>query len=260
MKVAICYWGMTRSTRFVYESHFSNLFKPLKDASISYDVFMHTWHVEQGNIIWGNQSHIPIEYEEYKLLEPTHYQIDSQDEFLKHLVFSDFYREGEGEWHAQLLQNYLCALESQKRVTNVCLSHGVTYDAILYVRPDVLLLSTLKIEWLTIEPGHIRIPDTFHYGGYNDRFAIVHPNSSRLYGCRIQQAKEYRQSNPRIAAEDYTKYILDTFFSRVEEIRFNMMIVRPSAIVQEWSVLETDADAMAQLDASGLQKQHHSVN
>ena len=260
MKVAIVYWGMTRSTRFVYESHHEKLFKPLTDSGISFDVFMHTWHVEEGNIIWGNVSHIPIEYEEYKLLEPTHYHIDSQDEFLKGLVFSDYYREGEGEWLPELLQNHLCALESQKRVTELCLNSGVTYDAIVYMRPDVLVLSRLNPEWLSIEPGHIRIHETFDYGGYNDRFAIVHPESSRLYGCRIDQAIKYRMSHPRIAAEDYIKYILETSFSTIQEIRFNMLIVRPSGIVQEWSALETDHEAMALLKQSGLEVRHHSVN
>jgi hypothetical protein len=259
-KVAILYWGMTRSTRFVYETHHENIFNVLKAANIFFDVFMHTWHVEHGNIIWGNICHIPIEYEEYKLLEPTQYQIDSQDEFLKDLVFSDYYREGEGEWLPDLLRNHLCALESQKRVTELCLKSGVTYDAILYMRPDVLVLSKLDPQWLSIQPGQIRIPDTFHYGGYNDRFAIVHPESSRLYGCRIEQAKDYRMIHPRIAAEEYIKYILETSFSTIQEIRFNMVIVRPSAIVQEWSVLESDAEAMAILKDSGLELKHHSVN
>lgn len=260
MKVAILYWGMTRSTRFVYESHHEKLFKPLTDSGASLDIFMHTWHVEEGNIIWGNTSHIPIEYEEYKLLEPTHYQIDSQDEFLKDLVFSDYYREGDGEWLPDLLRNHLCALESQKRLTNLCLNSGVTYDAMVYMRPDVLVVSALNPEWLCISPGQIRIPNTFHYGGYNDRFAIVHPESSRLYGCRIDQAKEYRMTHPRIAAEEYIKYILETHFSTIEEIRFNMFIVRPSGIVQEWSVLESDPEAMAILKDSGLELKHHSVN
>jgi len=260
MKVAILYWGMTRSTRFVYESHHEKLFKPLTDSGASLDIFMHTWHVEEGNIIWGNTSHIPIEYEEYKLLEPTQYQIDSQDEFLKDLVFSDYYREGDGEWLPDLLRNHLCALESQKRVTNLCLNSGVTYDAMVYMRPDVLVVSALNPEWLCISPGQIRIPNTFHYCGYNDRFAIVHPESSRLYGCRIDQAKEYRMTHPRIAAEEYIKYILETHFSTIEEIRFNMFIVRPSGIVQEWSVLESDPEAMAILKDSGLELKHHSVN
>jgi len=259
MRVAVLYWGMTRSTRFVYQSHIDKLFTPLTDSGISYDVFMHTWHVEEGNIIWENVTHIPIEYEEYKLLEPTHYQIDSQDAFLKDLVFSEYYRKGEGEWHPQLLRNHLCALESQKRVTQMLLTSDTTYDAVVYMRPDVLLLTTFKPEWLKISRGHIRIPDTFHYSGYNDRFAIVHPDSSRLYGCRIDGAKEYRKSHPRIAAEDYVKYILDTEFS-IEQVRFNLLIVRPSATVQEWSLLEADPEAMAALKESGFELNHHSVN
>ena len=264
MRVAICYWGMTRSTRLIYETHYEKLFKPLKDAGILYDVYIHTWHVEQGNIIWGNISHIPIEYEEYQLLEPTKYRIDSQDEFLETLDFSDYYyqHEKDSEWSPDLLRNYLCGLESQKRVTNMCLESSTTYDAIIYIRPDVMLVTAFSIEWLYgLDYNTIRIPDSFHYGGYNDRCAIVHPKSCKLYSHRIDTAKEYRRNVKCIVSEIYMKYILDTNFSNIEQIRFNMLLVRPSGATIEWTVFETDPEVMAQLfKSSHLEKRDHSVN
>lgn len=43
LNVAICYWGMTRSTKKVYKTHQTYLFDKLTENNINYKVFMHTW-------------------------------------------------------------------------------------------------------------------------------------------------------------------------------------------------------------------------
>ena len=55
--VAICYFGMTRSTRFVYESHKKHVFDILRNNNIDYKVYMHTWQTDS-NIIWENTSRL----------------------------------------------------------------------------------------------------------------------------------------------------------------------------------------------------------
>ena len=74
INVAICYWGMTRSTRFVYKSHEEKLFNVLKKDGINFDVYIHTWKTDK-NIIFGREVETPIDNEEYKLLNPTEYKI-----------------------------------------------------------------------------------------------------------------------------------------------------------------------------------------
>ena len=78
---AIIYWGMTRSTKKIYKSHYKKIFHILDEANLSYKKFMHTWKTNE-NYIWEHKSNTPIDYEEYKLLSPMHYNIDDQDEFL----------------------------------------------------------------------------------------------------------------------------------------------------------------------------------
>lgn len=46
LKIAICYWGLTRSTSKVYESHYTKIFDLLKDQGHKFDVFMHTWKIK----------------------------------------------------------------------------------------------------------------------------------------------------------------------------------------------------------------------
>lgn len=50
-KIAFCYFGMTRSTKFVYESHKQKLYDILKNNNIDYQIYMHTWETEK--ILYG---------------------------------------------------------------------------------------------------------------------------------------------------------------------------------------------------------------
>src|SRR5579885_2556464 len=65
-KVAICYWGLTRSTKKVYESHFKNLFDVLDEHEIAYDVFMHTWRTKSKQRVGDQEIENAIDYGEYK--------------------------------------------------------------------------------------------------------------------------------------------------------------------------------------------------
>ena len=42
-RMAVCYWGMTRSTALVYESHLAHVHGVLRAARIDFRVFLHTW-------------------------------------------------------------------------------------------------------------------------------------------------------------------------------------------------------------------------
>ena len=43
MKVAICFSGMPRNFKSVYDSHKKNIFDVLKENNFNYDIFIHTW-------------------------------------------------------------------------------------------------------------------------------------------------------------------------------------------------------------------------
>ena len=52
VRVAICYWGMTRSTKLVHHAHKNQIFNIFKNNKIDYDVYIHTWKTDK-NMIWG---------------------------------------------------------------------------------------------------------------------------------------------------------------------------------------------------------------
>jgi hypothetical protein len=155
VRVAICYWGMTRSIRLVHHAHKNQIFDIFKNNNIDYDVYIHTWKTSQ-NMVWGISWDVPNDYNEYKLLNPTHYEIDSQDDFLNNVEFSDYFKQElydahgdhpDYEWRPELIRNMICALESLKRVTQICIDSQKKYDFVFYIRPDVNIYTPFLPEW-----------------------------------------------------------------------------------------------------------------
>jgi len=232
--VAVCYWGLTRSTKKIYKSHEDKLFNVLKNNNIDFEIFMHTWRTNE-NLIWENKCDIPIDYEEYKLLSTNYYQIDNQDDFLNSINFSDYFDQDlydkhggdtPHEWRPKLIRNHLCALESQKRVTDMLLNNDKKYDYVIYIRPDVMIQNDFKIDYLS-EEKEISIPNDNHNEGLNDRFAIVSYNDCHKYGKRIDEIIDFRKNNGRIVSEKYVKFIINKYFKKINLIDFIFEIVRP---------------------------------
>jgi hypothetical protein len=232
-KIAICYWGMTRSTRFVYKTHESNLYDVLKDNNIDYDIFMHTWETDN-NIVWEKKYDNPIDYEEYKLLNPTYYEKQKQDEFLDTIIFNNYfdeelynkYGDSQHEWIPTLIRNHLCALESQKRVYHMVLKTKEDYDYILFVRPDVKIENNFDHTILN-EDFDIVIPSDVHNEGYNDTFAIIPFKKAEKYSTRIDEIIDFRKNNGRIVSEKYVKFIIDKYYQNVKQTHFFMKLIRP---------------------------------
>ena len=235
MKVAICYWGLTRSTKKVYQSHYNHLFNVLKNANIEFTTFMHTWKT-QLPLIWDKAAP-PIDYDEWKLLNPNEYQIDDQDEFLSTLNFLDYFDpvlyqtvgdSPSGEWIPALIRNHICALESLKRVYKMADLHSSSFDYLIAIRPDVELHDDFDINWIqsAVTPD-ILVPMDGPGEGYNDRFAILPFNKAHYYMCRIDLLVEYRKHNGRIVSEKFCKYAIDKYLPNITLITFMFTIIRP---------------------------------
>lgn len=241
IKVAICYWGMTRSTKIVYNTHIENLYEVFDENNIIYDIYMHTWITKNNvNIIWEN-IYNKVDYDEYKLLDPKYYKIENQDDFLKSIDFNNYFNKelydkygGDSpyEWKPQLILNNLCALESQKRVYNMVMETNKYYDFIMYIRPDVQILNLFNIDWIINKDDFdIIIPNYDHYEGYNDRFAIIPYNKAYKYSTRIDEIIEFKKNHGRIVSEKYVKYIIEKYYNNVQFIDFFMKIIRPNETI-----------------------------
>lgn len=226
-RIAICYWGLTRSTRLVADSHHAHIFAPLISAGIEFDVFLHTWETAEQYIWWVNTYTSP-DYTEHELLNPVSFRRDSQEEFLDVLDFSQYYYSGaENEWDPRLLLNHLCALESQRRVTQMCIANATKYSHVIYVRPDARIYTDLPVSRiLELSGNELLLPDENHYEGYNDRFAAMRYDACLLYGNRIEGLAEFREREGYIVSEKYVKYMVDKHYMPLF-CEFKFKLVRP---------------------------------
>jgi hypothetical protein len=242
VRVAICYWGMTRSIRIIHNAHKNQIFDIFKNNQVEYDVYMHTWKTAQ-NFIWGvdwtTTKNIPNDYNEYRLLNPSYYEIDEQDDFLNTVNFSDYFKQElydtygdhpDYEWRPELIRNMICALESQKRVTQMCIDSQKKYDFVLYIRPDVDIYTPFLLEWFDlVKTGEIALTnETYrHFEGYNDKFALMRFDDCKLYAHRLDWLKSYRDTKGRIVAEKYLKYIIEKNFSNIHFVNMTVRLIRP---------------------------------
>jgi hypothetical protein len=229
-RIAVCYWGLPRSIGMVYQSQKEKVFDVLTSHGIEYDVYAHFWQTDV-NRVWDWVVPMPLDYDSVKLLNPKSVQIDDQQAFLDTIKFEEYYYEHEKdqEWLPHLIRNHLCALESQKRCVNLCLSANVAYDYIMFLRPDALIESFLPVELVFGREekavNTIVLPTNNHYEGLNDRFAILRFESVLWYSHRINRIREFRKHNGRIVSEKYVKYVVDGHYLP-EYVDFNFRLMR----------------------------------
>ena len=237
---AVVYFGLTRSTKKVYQSHIRNIFDVFHENNLSYKIFMHTWKTaDNRQRVWENIVPQPIDYTEYKHLNPDFYTIDDQEDFINTVDMDKFFykhvydtigHSHEGEWLPGLVRNHLCALESKKRGLEMVESYireENTFKYVMFVRPDVLIVDKLPLREILPRTFDISIPNDNHHEGYNDRFAILPMEKAHIYGKRIDEIADFRKSNGRIVSEKYVKFIIQKYKLTHNLINFRFNIVRP---------------------------------
>lgn len=229
--IAICYFGLPRSVKYVYESHKKYIYDVLDDKGITYKKFMHTWKTGDGSQrVWRFKTREKIDYEEYKLLNPDVYVIESQDDFMNTINMSDYYYEDERkkEWDKTLLKNHICALGSENRVYDIMKNSGDNFKYVMAIRPDAEFLHPLPLEKIfPLKDNEFVISDHRHYEGYNDRFMISNINSAHIYLTRLNEMKDGRKESGRITAEKYLKYTFKKHDSNIKKIQFPFNLIRP---------------------------------
>jgi hypothetical protein len=82
-------------------------------------------------------------------------------------------------------QNLLCQLNSIQQVTSMWRGSEREYDAVFYLRPDMLYNCPFPVHVLdNLRSDAVYIADFHHWHGYNDRFALGRPEAVGLWGER----------------------------------------------------------------------------
>lgn len=235
---AVIYFGLTRSLRKTANTHIKHIFDVLDDRKLTYKKFMHTWKMKDDiQNVWDITIPQKIDYSEYKLLNPDHYKLDNEDEFLESVnmdnyIYNDASETNDSfrEWKPKLVSNYICMLESQKRgfaMVKDCVANGDTFKFIIFMRPDITIYNDIALDDIIVSNSAISMPHIEHWDGLNDQVAIMNYEHGCIYGKRIDELADYRRNIGKIVAEKYCKYIIEKYNIDVNIIFFNYVITRP---------------------------------
>jgi hypothetical protein len=240
VKVALCFFGLTRSLKFTLASIQKYLFEPLKNHGIRYDTFLHTYKMKKpySNPRAGEKDLI-LDADEYKLLEPTYHMIESKESVSKKLDLEKYRTHG-NPWGKErsaipgdfsTLDNHILYLWSLKQLTTMWSETKAKsrYSHIIYCRPDVLYQVPLDISWFSFSPDSkkqkILIPNFGLCGDVNDRFALGRPEQMLLYGNRFDDALAYSKKKP-LASEEYLIATMRRHRIKYEHVNFYFIRVR----------------------------------
>ena len=238
MKVAIGFYGITRSLKFTIESIRTKIFDVLKENNISYDVFIHTYRLTQfknertRECVKCNE----IDNEEYKLLHANYEQIDDQDKIKEQLHLSK-YRSCRDPWKTKYnsVDNFILGQFSKYNLTKMIEATKNTYDYILFMRPDCLYLDSFSIDFFNfVNDTSIVIPNFHLFGPYNfnDRFCIANMNTYKIYGEVFTQLLDISKKEP-LHSETVIGKIFENNHITVSRVKFNFSRVRYFGRIQD---------------------------
>jgi hypothetical protein len=248
-KIAICFFGLTRSLKMTLGSIKKYLLGPLIRSNIPYDIFLHTYKMKN---LYSNphagEKDIILDANEYKLLEPTHHMVESKEAVSKKLALEKYRTHG-NPWKNQqgqvsgdftTLDNHILYLWSLKQLTKMWVEVDAKrqYSHIIYCRPDVLYQVPLDISWFSFTSKKICIPNFALCGNVTDRFALGRPEQMRLYGNRFDDALAYSKKHP-LASEEYLIATMRKHKIKYEHVNFFFIRLRANGKKDAMDVSQT---------------------
>jgi hypothetical protein len=186
MNISLEFFGITRSLKYTINSIKSNILDSFINENINFDIFMHTYKLNNYKNIRTNECLDNVDNEEYKLLNPKYIQIDDQD-YIKNDINLILYRTHKDPWNTNYnsVDNFILAQYSKSQIVYMIEKTNINYDYIIYLRPDVLYINKFDINFFKdITDNNICIPNFHLFGKYkfNDRFCITNMKTYKLYG------------------------------------------------------------------------------
>ncbi len=218
MRVAICMWGLARSTRYTYESFESNILSPLRKAGAHVDLFVHalvkrTPYTNAGS----HESGLDLSacQRDLQMYPATCMLVEDQDMVDARLNFEQYFvrpPESRLNWTRETEVNHIRALYSLQQVTLLIekVHSTLPYDAVVFARPDVLFLKPIIPVWIhaVARSPKLMLTPSFNQTPINDKFAICRPEHALTIGKRLTSLKEYIDQGKPFQSEFFLLHII----------------------------------------------------
>ena len=207
-KVAILFFGLTRTLEKTVDSIKTNLFTPFNENLIHYDIFIHTYKIfGRYSNMWTRENTANYNNEDVEtLLNPKYFIYDNQETIIDNINFNDYYKKL-GNWTGMskemtkyLIKNMCLALYSKKQITLLFDKHIHDYDYAIIIRPDTLLHTKININYFNeLNDNNIIVPEKDWFYGCNDRICIGKPNVISYCGKLFDELKIYSETKSIIS-------------------------------------------------------------
>lgn len=236
VKIALCFFGITRSLRFTLPSIETNVLQPLAraaaDTGTQVRIFSHFYDQARIDNARTGENGETVR-DEHLLLNSDWLRLEAPGAALDRWDFTALSGFGD-RWADDFasLRNLIHQLHSLRQVSLAALDEGA--QVVVFARPDLRYHDSLDpaIRRALRHPDRalVQLPDWQSWAGRNDRFAVVSGTRAiRAYGCRIEEALTFCQELRRpMHSEELLLYALDkadipvrTFPLRASRVRLD---------------------------------------
>lgn len=196
-RVAICFFGITRSLRFTESSINKSVIHPLR-SRFSVDVYGHFYNInrvvnarsKENDIVDQTEVNL-IDFKELRLEAPGSRTV--MERFELSSSYGDFWNDDFAS-----LRNVTHQLYSLRTVFGLC--GNCDYDYYVFVRPDLLYHDDIMSMFDCILPqgrssGSVVVPGWQSHGGVNDRFSLCSGrDAAKVYAERFDAIEDFLRS------------------------------------------------------------------
>lgn len=226
-KVAIIFYGLSRSLTHTIKSIKENIFNVLESNNFDYDIYIHTYKIygKYKNIWSGEETDNFVNEDVESILKPKYYLFDEQKNIENSIDFNEYYTFL--RWNGYfpentvryIIKNLVLALYSKNKIIQLFNNNNNSrenqYDYAIISRPDMEFTRPIDVAYFNqLNENNIIIPEQDSYEGCNDRFCIGKPSIISYYGTLYQKLLEYSKKKNIISE----MYLLDMLNLRNIEI------------------------------------------
>jgi len=245
-KVCICIYGLVqRSLKYTIKSIKTNILEELSKNGMNYDIYLHTYDSSASHSPRAGEIHIPVDPEDYKLLDPLVYRVESYADFNNNYDYDDFIRRHKDPWEDsyESVRNWIREMHSLYCVTTMWEEKKSDYEFCLYIRPDLTYLTPLPFTYITHHLGEKVYSNTWFTvpwglcGGLNDFLAIGDCDSMITWGKRFDSMHEFMEVNG-FNSEQHVKFVCNKY--NISNVELPMLCCRTRANgnkkTEEWQL------------------------
>jgi hypothetical protein len=202
--LVFAFWGLLRSLDYTIQSLENNVLKRFPGALI----FCHTYTTEDKYTnARAQEFNLTLNCNPAKL-RPTYFESDDLTETRAKLQFGQYHTQPD-PWNNgyATLDNFVCAMYSKLRVTQMIQAQNVNPSHVIFLRPDVLFLEPFTHENLKLSSPTTWVIPNFHLmNGFNDRFCVASPQNYVAYGTVFHVLLPYSRVLPLHSETMYGSY------------------------------------------------------